>query len=109
MTHFIPIREAVQKTMKNEFIKGFYAMHIARGTGQDLKNVLVELDKLIEKGVLKKNYEIICPNMVCERKVAETEAMEELKDDLHCPFCGEEFEKNNVKPEVLYVKGSKNI
>ena len=91
------VREEVLKMLKSKVLKGFRATLLSKKTGLSLKEVVKELDQLIEEGILSFEYEYICPN--CLRPVD----YENLEDEEDCTFCGEELdieEVGSTKPKI---------
>lgn len=84
------VREEVEKMLKSKVLKGFRATFLAKKTGVSLPEVVQELDKMIEEGILSSEYEYLCPN--CLRSVD----FDKLEDEEDCTFCGEELDKGEV-------------
>ena len=87
------IREHVMKLSKSKVLKGFYATAIQKQTKASLPLVEEVLSKMVEEGILLKEYEMICSNENCLRCIDHQDSIAKLKSSYDCKYCGEEIEE----------------
>jgi hypothetical protein len=87
------IREHVLKLANTKIVKGFYPTLIAKQTKQHMQDVEAVLSQMVQEGLIKRKYQLLCHNDHCLRELDLVDNPNELKSDYACDVCGEEIEE----------------
>lgn len=71
-------------------VKGFYPSFIVKRVKASAEEVMEELLSLTKEGILRKQFELICPS--CFRTVDTKDLIEQFEETYTC-LCGEEIEE----------------
>jgi aspartate carbamoyltransferase regulatory subunit len=87
------IREHVLQLANNRVIKGFYPTVVSKRLNVNLSLVEEVLDEMVEEGLVKRKYELLCHNDNCLSRLDVVEDRRDFKDEYVCKYCGEEMEE----------------
>lgn len=73
-------------------MKGFYSSIVPKHTTATIQEVEEELEKMIIKGLLAKEYELICNSCM---KIVDRNFNKNNLTILECDLCGEDMEENH--------------
>ena len=87
------VRDNILVLSKSKVVKSFMATGISKRMKVPLEEVIEELDKLIDEGLVQKRYQLICLSDNCYRVLDTQDDKADFQSEYECKFCGEEHEE----------------